>query len=295
MGGSIIVKSNPNEGSEFTFTIRAKTGNAKIQPVASGSEMRLLVVDDMPYILEMFGLTAQKLGILYDAAESGEKALAFMEKEVYNLIFIDWKMPDMDGVELSRRITEIYGDKVIIIMISSADLSEVKDVAYTAGVKEFVSKPILLPEIANILDKYSAENIDEIKTNTADFSGKTVMLVEDVPINREIVEVLLEDTGITIVPAENGDEALKLFNLDPFKYDLIFMDIHMPVMDGYEATRQIRSLEMPNARTIPIIAMTANVFKEDVEKCIAAGMNDHVGKPIDMEQVLEKIQKYAVD
>ena len=136
-------------------------------------------------------------------------------------------------------------------------------------------------------------NVSENESDTADFTGKTVMLVEDVEINREIVIALLEGTGITIIPAENGEEAIRLFNLDPYRYDLIFMDIHMPIMDGYEATRRIRSLEMPNARTVPIVAMTANVFREDIEKCISSGMNDHVGKPVNIEEIIKKIRMHV--
>ena len=111
-------------------------------------------------------------------------------------------------------------------------------------------------------------------------------------VNREIMITLLEGTGLTIITAANGEEAVKIFNSNPYGFDLIFMDIHMPTMDGFAATRKIRSLEMPRARTIPIIALTANVFKDDVDKCMAAGMNDHLGKPVDISQVFEKMNKY---
>ena len=293
MGGDITYESEPGKGTEFVFTIRTKIGNEELQPLFDRKSMRLLVVDDMPYVLEVFEQIAKKLGAMCDTAESGEKALALLETQTYDLVFTDWKMPDMDGVELARQITEKYGDKPIVVTFSSADYSDIRDLIDTIGVKEFIPKPILLPVVASVLDKYSTPDAAEIEAGTVDFSGKTVMLVEDVPLNREIVITLLEETGITIVSAENGAEAIEQFNLDPYKFDMIFMDIHMPVMDGYEATRQIRSLEMPNARTIPIVAITANVFKDDVDKCIAAGMNDHVGKPIDIAIVIEKIRKYV--
>ena len=293
LGGSFTVNSEPGKGSEFNFTIRAKTGAAEIQLHPDRQKIRLLAVDDMPYILEMFSQISKKLGVSCDTAESGEKALKLMEKERHDLIFVDWKMPGMDGVELSRRIAKLYGEKVVIIMISAAGWSEIEESAKAAGVKEFIQKPILLPVVENILDKYSSSLGAGSETEFTDFTGKIIMLVEDVPLNREIIISLLEETGITIITAENGVEAIKLFNADPYKFDLIFMDIHMPVMDGYEATRQIRSLEMPVARTIPIIAMTANVFKEDVDRCMSSGMNDHLGKPIDIDQVIEKIKKYA--
>ncbi|MDR1093778.1 MAG: response regulator [Clostridiales bacterium] len=294
MGGGISVYSEPGQGSEFVFTIRAKTGQTGIKTRMDRKNLRLLVVDDMPYVLEMLRQIADKLGVQCDGADSGARALALMEKGNYDLIFVDWKMPGMDGVELSRRITERFGEKTVVIMISAADWTHIESDAKAAGVKEFVQKPLLLPVVEAVLDKYSTDGGEEAKADTVSFKGKTIMLVEDVPLNREIVITLLEDTGVEIVSAENGKNAFDLFNADPYKYDLIFMDVHMPVMDGYEATRQIRSLEVPVARTIPIVAMTANVFKEDVEKCLASGMNDHVGKPINIEQVIEKIKQYTL-
>ena len=292
MGGSISVESEMHVGSEFIFTVRVKAGAEASKPGTNWPDIRLLVVDDMRLTLEMFKKFAQMLGVACDTAESGKRALELMETAEYDLAFVDWLMPEMDGIELSRCITEHSGGKTVIIMVSASDKAEVREAANAAGVKEFIPKPILLPVIEDVLEKYSSGYFNEANAGAADFSGKTIMLAEDVEINREIVISLLEETGITIIPAENGAEAVKLFNLDPYRYDMIFMDIHMPQMDGYEATRQIRSLEMPNARTIPIVAMTANVFKEDVDKCMAAGMNDHIGKPINIEQVTSVIKKH---
>lgn len=294
MGGSLNVESDPGKGSEFTFNIFVKTGTSKHQAYKKRKKIRLLAVDDTPYVLEMFDNISKKLNVECDTTESGEKALSLMQTGNHDLIFVDWKMPEMDGVELSRRITDKFDEKVVVIMISSADWSDVEGPAKAAGVKEFVQKPILLPVIEDILDKYSFSSEEESSSGTADFSGKTVMLVEDIVLNREIITTLLQETGVTIISVENGVEAVDYFNADPYKYDLIFMDIHMPEMDGYEATRQIRSMEIPVARTIPIVAMTANVFKEDVDKCIAAGMNDHVGKPIEINQVIEKMKKFIL-
>ena len=182
------------------------------------------------------------------------------------------------GLAISKKIVEMMDGYIKI----ESEPGQGSEFMFTIRAKTGAEKP-----------QTEDEQPDETEAAIKDFTGKTVMLVEDVQLNREIVAALLEDTGITIIHAENGEEAIKLFNLDPYKYDLIFMDIHMPVMDGYEATRNIRSLEMPNARTIPIVAMTANVFKDDVEKCLSAGMNDHVGKPIDIEEVIEKISKHV--
>ncbi|GHV01794.1 hypothetical protein FACS1894211_12160 [Clostridia bacterium] len=293
MGGGIFVESEQGKGSEFIFTIRVAAGKAKLQINTDRKKLRLLAVDDMRYVLEMFGQIALKLGVECDTADSGQEALRLMSKNQYDLIFVDWKMPGMDGLELSRRITEKHGEKAVVIMISAADWSQIEENAKAAGIKEFIQKPLLLPVVESVLDKYGSEGGTVSAQKAADFAHLTIMLVEDVPLNREIIITLLEDTGIKIIAAENGAEAVDLFNEDPFKYNLIFMDVHMPVMDGYEATRQIRSLEVPVARTVPIVAMTANVFKEDVEKCLAAGMNDHIGKPVDIDQVIEKIRKYT--
>jgi CheY-like chemotaxis protein len=138
--------------------------------------------------------------------------------------------------------------------------------------------------------------VAEVAAPADDFSGKKILLAEDVDLNCEVVIALLEPTNVAITCAKNGAEAVKIFHDNPCDFDLIFMDIHMPEVDGYEATQQIRALaDTPNAKTVPIIAMTANVFREDVEKCLAAGMNDHIGKPLDIDLVLEKMRRYLQD
>jgi CheY-like chemotaxis protein len=218
----------------------------------------------------------------------------------YDVYFVDWKMPGMDGIEFSRRIKEQSAEHAsVVIMISAVDWGVVEAEARKAGVNKFLSKPLFVSSIADCINEAlgvstltaAEENRPEEKNC---FEGCRILLAEDVEINREIVHSLLEPTALAIDYAENGVEAVRIFSADPDKYDMIFMDVQMPEMDGYEATRHIRALGTPKALSIPILAMTANVFREDIEKCLAAGMNGHIGKPIDFEDMLAKLRKYLL-
>jgi len=187
-------------------------------------------------------------------------------------------------------------NKAVIAMVSVVEWDDLEESAQKAGIDKILPKPLFPSVIADIINEFLGlpqQQIDEaIEARQPVFKGKRILLVEDVDINREIVLTLLEPTLLEIDCAANGVEAVQLFTKAPEKYDMILMDLQMPEMDGYEATRQIRLLDMPQARTIPIVAMTANVFREDVEQCLAVGMNDHIGKPLDINDVLEKLQNY---
>jgi len=226
--------------------------------------------------------------------------MGLLEKGIsYDIYFIDWMMPVMDGIELTRRIRKIETGKSVIIMISSIEWSKIETSARSAGVDNFLPKPIFPSAIINCINKCCGpELIDEAhKTGTERtdcFKDFHVLLAEDVEINREIVLALLEPTSIEIDCAENGAEAVRMFSEAPEKYDIIFMDLQMPEMDGYEATRRIRAMEIQKAKEIPIAAMTANVFQEDIEKCMKAGMNEHLGKPLDFDEVLKLLRKYLL-
>jgi signal transduction histidine kinase/DNA-binding response OmpR family regulator len=301
MGGSIGVQSEPGKGSTFTFTIQAQRSTERRQGLlAEGvdlSNIRILTVDDDPDILAYFRDIAQGFGIHCDTAISGKEALSFVENNgTYHIYFVDWKMPVMDGIQLTHELKKRIPENSVVIMISAAEWSTIAEDAKRAGVDKFLSKPLFPSTIAEIINEYMGtgkEQSEKAWMNiTGIFAGRRILLVEDVEINREIVQTLLEPAQLEIDCAENGVEAVRMFSESPDKYDLIFMDVQMPEMDGYEATRRIRAMNVPAAKTVPIIAMTANVFREDIERCLQAGMNSHVGKPLDFKEVLERLNSY---
>jgi CheY-like chemotaxis protein len=187
----------------------------------------------------------------------------------------------------------------VVILISASEWSTIAGNAEMAELDGFIPKPLFYSSLTDCINNQLARLKMKIPENESDnieniFAGKNVLLAEDVEINREIIYSLLEDTGIQIEAAENGRVAFEKFREDPEHYDLILMDIHMPEMDGYEATRKIREFSCPKAKSVPIMAMTANVFKEDVERCFAAGMNDHLGKPVEVEELIKRLKKHLL-
>ncbi|GHU67266.1 hypothetical protein FACS189447_09300 [Spirochaetia bacterium] len=304
MGGEIWINSELGKGSSFCFTVQAEKGvddtHSLLADGVNLHNLRILVVDDSSETCEYFKSLTSHHYLICDTALSGEEACSIIEKNgSYDIYFVDWKMPGMDGVALSRWIQNRGDRKSVVIMISAAEWNTIEEEARGAGIVKFLPKPLFQSSIMDCIveclgkDNIIAAERAEQDTATEDhFENFNMLLAEDVEINREIVLTLLEPTGIKIDCAENGSEAVDMFCSDPDKYQLIFMDVQMPEMDGYEATRTIRSLDIPVAKEIPIVAMTANVFREDVERCIASGMNDHVGKPLDINEVLEKLRRY---
>ena len=200
----------------------------------------------------------------------------------------------MNGIETVRRIRKVVGDDTPIIILTSYDWSDVEDEAREAGVTAFVNKPMFPSDLHRVLSKLlgSAEEPRKVEAAAYDFAGKKILLVEDNELNREIAEEILEESGFIIDTAEDGTVAVeKMKKAQPGDYDLVLMDIQMPVMDGYEATRQIRAMET-EASGIPIIAMTANAFEEDRQAALAAGMNDHIAKPIDVEKLKALLARF---
>jgi CheY-like chemotaxis protein len=304
MGGQIRIESKLGEGASFIFTMRAeRAADAPpelIRPGVDRAGIRVLAVDDAPETLEYFAEIARHFGISCDLAADGEDAMALIEKNgAYDLYFVDRYMPKMDGIELSRRIRARGEAESVSLRISATEWIRIQRDARGVGVNKFLPKPLFASTIADCINEclgtealVEAENA---KPDTAGvFAGRSLLLAEDIEINREILLTLLESTELAITCAENGAEALRIFAEAPGKYDMIFMDVHMPEMDGYEATRRIRALDVPEAESVPIIAMTANVFREDIEKCMECGMNDHVGKPLDFDDVLAKLRKHIL-
>ena len=301
MGGRIWVASEVGKGSVFSFTFEAGRGMGKTSGQCANicwDGIRILAVDDDPAILSFFDGITKEWGAYGDTAASGQDALALVEKNgAYHVYFVDWKMPGMDGIQLTRALKAREATTgSVVIMITSSDLSVVEEEAKKAGVDGFLSKPLfpsaVFDAVHEILGGKRQGAELEQREQAVSFAGKCVLLAEDVEINREIVLALLEPTHLEIDCARNGREAVRMFCEAPDKYDVIFMDVQMPEMDGYEATRYIRALDIPRAKEIPIVAMTANVFREDIENCLEAGMNIHMGKPIDLDEIIKILCTY---
>ncbi|MCL2130662.1 MAG: response regulator, partial [Treponema sp.] len=303
MGGKIWIESEIGKGATFAFTIkvlRSRNHEWKLSNRGvSLSSIRILAVDDDVDTLAYFEKIVKGLGASCDTATSGEDALLLIQRNgTYDINFIDWKLPGMDGIKLASMIKEAAEnpDYIRVVMFSAAVWSSIEPEAKKAGVDKFLSKPLFPSNILDCINDFFGDvpldNKQNAMGNNITFPDHCILLAEDVDINREIVLTLLEPTLLKIECAENGEAAVKMFSEAPEKYEMIFMDVQMPEMDGYEATRKIRALDVPHAKTVPIIAMTANVFKEDIERCIEAGMNSHVGKPLDISEIMEKLSVF---
>ena len=296
MGGSIRVESELEKGTKFIVTVKTKRGENKINSLLSlgvnWQTVRILAVDDVPQIREQFQNIFGQLNIRCDVAVDGLDACRLIEEQGgYDIYFVDWYMSNMDGIELTRQIKSYEDNKpCVVIMITAMDWEQIKDEAAQAGVDRYLLKPLFTSTVIDCVNDCFGTAIirDEDISVVGEFTGKRLLMAEDVEINCEILISLLADTGLIIDCVENGQEAVDTLTANPDKYDLVFMDIQMPIMDGYEATRRIRE----SGFKLPIIALTANVFKEDIKACIDAGMNGHLGKPFDIDKVIEMLKKY---
>ena len=303
MGGEIWIDSELGKGSTFSFTVKAERVvegfSGLFELGVSWANMSVLVVDDARDTREYFEDIMHRFGSRCDVAASGEEACELIaEHGPYNLYFVDRRMPGMDGIELARRIDSNEMKNSVVIMISASEWDEIEDAARAAGISRFLSKPLFPSNIADCINEcLGLENAvrgnNEINYKGL-FDGFRILLAEDVEVNREIVLALLEPTELSVDTAENGRIAYEMFKKNPDIYDMILMDVQMPEMDGYSATSKIRALDIQKAHEIPIVAMTANVFKEDVEKCIACGMDDHLGKPINYDKMISKLYGYLL-
>lgn len=303
MNGAIEVESTVNVGT--TVTINIPFEEAVEQNVISPDDIKdikAMIIDDDDEALEYASCVLERMGIIYHIARSGEEALNIMTKarndgEAYDLCLIDWKMESMDGVELTKRIRESYDQHTIVIVVSAYDINEISEEAETAGVDACVSKPLFQSTIFNILMSLSEGRLVKKTADETqyDFTGKKILLADDTDFNRDVACDLLEMVGFTIDVVEDGKQALDAFEKsEPGTYDAILMDVQMPNMNGYEATKAIRHSNHPEAGSMIIIAMTANAFTEDISASLSAGMNDHISKPIDSEILYQVLQRYLM-
>lgn len=298
MGGTIDCQSEPEKGTTFTVILDITVADRQREDMAL-EPMDVLIVDDDEILLKTAVDTLESLGAKAECANSGPKALEMIaqrheEGRDYSVVILDWKMPDVDGIETIRRIRTQLNSDTPILLVSAYDRSDIEDEAKEAGANGFVSKPLfrstLYDKINELLGK-SARSI-EPENDNSDLQGMNILVAEDNDINWEIISAILAMYGITAERAENGRICVdKMKAAAEGRYDLIFMDIQMPEMNGLDATRAIRKLENPWAAGIPIIAMTADAFSENVTECLNAGMNGHIAKPIDIKLVIKEIRR----
>ena len=302
MGGEIQVESEPGKGSVFTVILPLALQDAQGEEVpAEWLGVHSLIVDDDRQTCENAAELLEDLGLRPEFVTGGRAAVARVVQaqhtpDPFALVIIDWKMPEMDGVETARRIRQEVGPQVPVIILTAYDWSEIESEARAAGVTAFLSKPFYRSRVCYLLQELSGERRPGEGAPSApgrDYTGFRVLLVEDNDINREIARTLMEDLGVTVEEACDGAQAVERFSAaEPGWYDLILMDVQMPVMDGYEATRTIRGSGKAGAEELPIVAMTANAFEEDVRAALRAGMDAHFAKPIDLEKLEQLLRQF---
>ena len=301
MNGNIEVESKKGKGSTFRVTVTLEECAHRVQDDESEiavKEMNVLIVDDDDIALKHAALILEKEGVHCDCVLCGQEAidkvkLSAARRRHYDLILVDWKMPDMDGIETTRKIREIIGDESAIIILTAYKWDDIMEEAIEAGVDSFVAKPLfagaVIEEFRSAMALRKSNCVK--KENKADLNGRRILLAEDVAINAEIIMMLLDSKNIQTDHCENGRIALEQFMKHPAGYyDAILMDMRMPEMDGLEATKRIRALKREDAKKIPIIALTANAFDEDVQKSLQAGLNAHLSKPVEPERLFETLE-----
>ncbi len=300
MGGTIEVQSEQGKGTMFCVTLDLEKAIVQEEDMILPA-WRMLVVDDDEQLCLSAVKSLKTIGVEADWTLDGESAVQMVEKrhlqhDDYHIILLDWKVPGMNGIKTANEIHRKLGDDIPIILISAYDWSDIEEEARDAGITGFISKPLFKSTLYYSLRKFAGiadEKKIEYEDKTEDFSGRRILLAEDNDLNWEIAEELLGEIGFSMDRAENGKIGVEMFeNSDIGFYDAILMDIRMPIMNGYEATETIRALDRADAAEIPIIAVTADAFSEDHKKCLEAGMNAHIAKPIDMQEVVKQLKKY---
>ena len=300
MNGHIEVQSEKGKGSVFTVTVTLGESDRKSVQTNEGDldphELSVLVIDDDRVALEHAEIVLGQIGIGCETAESGWEGVDKVRirhgrREDYDLILIDWRMPEMDGVETTRQIRSLVGNDTPIIILTSFNWDDIAEEAKAAGVDTFVAKPLFAGSVMDEFREAFRRKNELLERKTADLKGKRVLLAEDVAINAEIILMVLSMREMEADLAENGRAAVELFEGHaPGYYDAILMDMRMPEMDGLEATRRIRSMDRPDAKTVPIIALTANAFDEDVQRSMQAGLNAHLSKPVEPDALFETLE-----
>ncbi len=303
MEGDIQVESQPGAGSKFTVRILLKRQGVETEDVRELADLHVLVADDDPDSCVSTCDILESIGMVSEWVLNGDDAIrrtveAHENHEDFSAVILDWKMPGKDGVETAKEIRRLVGDHVPIIILSAYDWSDIEAQAREAGIQAFIEKPLFRSRLIYALKSVLSEGenvkkMEESELKEASYSGKRVLLVEDNELNREIAKELLSFIDVETELAEDGQIALNMVqDRPPNYYDLIFMDIQMPVMDGYEAARRIRALGREDTSTVPIIAMTANAFADDIRKAHEAGMDDHLAKPVEVSKLLSVLDKW---
>ena len=301
MNGDIDVESEKGKGTTFTVTVTLLDSTKKSTDENSGElrlqDLSVLLVDDDKVACEHAKVVLEKVGIKSDFAYSGKEAIEKVKihharREPFKLIVIDWQMPEMDGVETARQIRSVIGNESAIIILTAYNWDDIIDEAIAAGVDSFIAKPLFA---SNLLDEFKEavkkKNIKTPVANKTDLKGKRILLAEDMQVNAEIMMMVLKMRDMEVEVAENGKIAVDMFEShEPGYYDAILMDMRMPVMDGLEATGKIREMGHKDSKTIPIIALTANAFDEDVQRSLQAGLNAHLSKPVQPDVLLEILE-----
>ncbi len=298
MGGEITVDSQQGVGTQFQVVLDLQRAVEQIEDMIL-PDWIMLVVDDDQQLCESTVDSLRSIGIRAEWVLDGEGAVRMAtrhhrEHKDYHVILLDWKLPDMDGIQTARELRRQLGDDVPILLMSAYDWTDIEEEARAAGISGFLMKPLFRSTLFYGLKPYvGAEEVPAAEEETApEFSDKRILVAEDNELNWEIANELLQDLGLTLEWAENGQVCVDMFrNSAPGYYDAILMDIRMPVMNGYEATDAIRAMDRPDAE-LPIIAMTADAYSDDIQRCLSHGMNAHVAKPIDIGEVARILKKY---
>ncbi|MBQ6553469.1 MAG: response regulator [Clostridia bacterium] len=298
MGGTIECRSEEGKGTTFTVVIDIPVSDRQRDDMMLDS-IDVLVVDDDEVLLKTAADTLESMGAAAECAKSGAEALSMVSKRRnegrnYDVIILDWKMPDINGIETVRKIRSEIDENIPILLISAYDRSEVEEEAKKAGANGFVSKPLFRSTLYDKISQLLGKEIKSVEPEDdySDLEGVHILVAEDNDINWEIIKAMLGMFGITADRAENGRVCVDMMReAEEGLYTLIFMDVQMPEMNGLDATRAIRKLEDPWAASIPIIAMTADAFSENVTECLNAGMDGHIAKPVDVKLVIKEIRK----